>query len=148
MAKEIIIQDIIIPTSSSPCDSWRAYFKKLKEKFGAVNARMIWLKTWEVNGSASCTTNANFNKWLKQNDIDVSSAATRAVADISQVGGNILGFGKTMTKAMMIGVPATLGVVVLMILIFLFRVSKEAKITDLAALHPAGRAAKLSGILK
>ena len=147
MAKEVIIQDIIIPGSSPPCDTWKAYYKKLNGKFGKVNARMIWLKTWEINGSSSCTTNADFNKWLKQNDIDVSSAATRAVADISQIGGNILGFGKTMTKVLMIGVPVTLGVVVLLILFFMVKTAREAKPSDLAMLHPAGRAAKMGGAI-
>ena len=41
-----VIQDIIIPEKSSECSEWISYFKKLEEKFGAENAKTIWLKTW------------------------------------------------------------------------------------------------------
>lgn len=137
-----------IPEPGSPCDLWKAYFKKLKSEVGAENAKMLWLVTWGKNGSASCTTNPDFNRWLKKNRIDVSNAATRAVADVSAIGENILGFGKNMTKVLSFGVPILLGGVTIVILIVLFNTAKKADLSDVAALTPAGRAAKLSGGLK
>ena len=76
-----VIQDIIIPEKSSECSEWISYFKKLEEKFGAENAKTIWLKTWQVNGStAACTSRPDFNAFFKKQDIDVTNIATSAVA--------------------------------------------------------------------
>ena len=137
-----------VPEQGSPCDLWKAYFKKLKSEVGAENAKMLWLVTWDKNGSTSCTTSPDFNKWLKRNEIDVSSAATRIVADVSAIGGNILGLSKNMTKLLSFGLPILLGGVTLVILVILFNTAKKADLSDVAALTPAGRAAKLSGGLK
>ncbi len=137
-----------IPDAGSPCELWRAYFNKLKKEVGRNNARVIWLITWDQNGSTSCTTNADFNRWLKQNDIDVSNAATRAVADVSAIGGNILGLGKNLSKILSIGIPVILGGVVVVILVLLFKSSKKMELQDLAALTPAGRAAQIGGGMK
>ena len=135
-----------IPESGSPCDQWRIYFDKLKKEFGADNAKMIWLITWQKNGDLSCTTNAKFNTWLKRNEIDVSTAATRAVADVSEIGSNILGIGKGLTKVIQIGIPVTLGAVFLAILFMLFKTSKDNNLKDVAVMAtPVGRASKLLG---
>lgn len=141
-------KSFFIPESDSPCDLWRAYYDKLLKEVGRNNARTIWLVTWTQNGSTSCTTNADFNRWLKQNEIDVSNAATRAVADVSAIGGNILGLGKSLSKVLSIGVPVLLGGVVVVILILLLKSSKKMELQDLAALTPAGRMAQLSGGMK
>ena len=147
MAIEIEIKkkQFLIPESGDPCDLWRAYFTKLKKEVGHENAKMIWLVTWSKNGDVSCTTNADFNRFLQKNQIDVSGAATRAVADVSAIGGNILGLGKNLTKVLSVGVPVALTVVLLLILIMLFNTARKADATDLAMLTPAGRAAKLAG---
>lgn len=136
----IIIQDIIIPEASAQCTEWIVYFDKLEKKFGSSNARNIWLKTWAVHGSTSCTTNPAFLKFTQKNDIDVSNAATRAVADISQIGSNFLGLGKGITKALAVGVPAVMLSVVAIILYFLFKTAKSTDAKDLIALTPAGKA--------
>ena len=120
-----------IPESNSPCEQWRIYFDQLKKELGEVNARLVWLITWQSNGSASCTTNADFNAWLKQNEIDVSSAATRAVADVSSIGGNILGLGKNLTKMISVGVPVVLGLVLLVVLYGLYKTVREVNVGDL-----------------
>ncbi len=137
-----------VPDSGSPCELWRAYFNQLKREVGSNNAKIIWLITWDQNGSSSCTTNAAFNRWLQQNDLDVSSMATRTVADVSAIGGNILGLGKNISQLISIGVPVILGGVVVVILILLFKTSKKMELQDLAALTPAGRAAQLAGGIK
>lgn len=136
----VIIQDIIIPESNSQCTEWIVYFDKLEKKFGESNARNIWLKTWAVHGSTSCTTNPAFLKFTQKNEIDVSNAATRAVADISQIGSNFLGLGKGITKALAVGVPAVMLSVVALILYFLFKTAKTTDAKDLIALTPAGKA--------
>lgn len=143
MAIEIEVKrrKFLIPESGDPCDMWRAYFTKLKKEVGHENAKMLWLITWSQNGSVSCTTNADFNKFLKRNAIDVSSAGTRAVADISAIGGNILGLGKNLTKVLSIGIPIALVSVLVVILIILFNTAKKTDASDVAMLHPAGRAA-------
>lgn len=138
----------LIPQKGDPCALWQGYYNSLKKEIGAENARMIWLITWNENGSSTCTTSAEFNRFLQQNKIDVSSAATRAVADISAMGGNILGLGKTLTKVISIGVPVVLTVVLIGIIIMLIKTAKKADIGDLATITPAGRAAKLTGIIK
>lgn len=137
----VIIQDIIIPEKSSECSEWIVYFKKLSERFGKENAKTIWLKTWQVYGSAmSCTTRPDFNKFFKENDIDVSNLATSAVANVADLGGSIMGFGKGMTKVLMYGVPAVATSIIVVILIVVLRASKNVKPQDLMNLTQAGRA--------
>ena len=114
--------------------------------FGKSNARNIWLITWDASPATFCATNPGFNKWLKKSGIDVSNAATRAVADLSAISGNILGFGKGMTKVIEVGGPILLGGVALVALILFINTAKKRDATDLAMLHPAGRAGKLAGL--
>jgi hypothetical protein len=127
-----------IPDPGSPCDAWKVYFEKLRSQLGKDNAKIIWLATWKANGSLSCTTNDDFNKFLKKNHIDVSVAATRAIADIAEIGENILGLGKTMTRIFKVGVPLVLGSVVLMTLWLLFKATKDSDAVDLALLASGG----------
>ncbi|MFY0689150.1 MAG: hypothetical protein JXQ90_18415 [Cyclobacteriaceae bacterium] len=138
----------IIPESDSPCDLWKSYFTQLKSEMGQENARTIWLVTWGERGAISCTTNPAFNKWLGKEGINVSNAGTRAIADLSSIGSNILGFSKNMTRMISIGAPILLGGISLAILLVLINTAKKSDITDVAALHPVGKAAKLGQGLK
>jgi len=133
----------LIPEAGDPCDFWTSYFAKLRSELGKENAKMIWLITWKTNGSATCTTSPNFNKWLQKNDLDVSNMATRTIADLSEIGGNIFGLGKNLTKILSIGVPVILGVVLIGIIVLLRNSAKNADVTDLAMLTPVGRGLKL-----
>ena len=101
--------------------------------------------TWKSNGSASCTTSPNFNKWLNQNNLDVSNMATRTIADLSEIGGNLFGLGKNLTKILSIGVPIILAVTLIGIIAMLRNTTKNADVSDLAMLTPAGRGIKLLG---
>lgn len=139
-----IIQDIIIPEKSSECSEWISYYKKLDSKFGAENAKTIWLKTWQVNGStASCTTRPDFNAFFKKHDIDVTNLATSAVASVADMGGSLMGLGKGITKMLVYGVPIVLTVVIGAIVYSVVRVAKNATPSDIASLTPQGRAASL-----
>ena len=71
--------------------------------------------------------------------------ATRSIADISEIGGNIFGLGKSLTKILSIGVPVILTITLILIVVVLRNSAKDADITDLAMLTPAGRATKLLG---
>lgn len=128
----------LIPDPGSPCDTWRVYFEKLRSQVGKDNAKIIWLMTWEKNGSAKCTTNADFNNFLKKNDIDVSSAATRAIADVSAIGGNILGLGKTMSKMLSIGVPLVFASMLIVVIMLLIKAAKKTDAVDIAMLASGG----------
>ena len=139
-----IIQDIIIPEKSSECSEWISYFKKLEQKFGAENAKTIWLKTWQVNGStATCTTRPDFNAFFRKQDIDVTNLATSTIASAADLGGSILGLGKGFTKVLTYGVPIVLTVVLAAIVYTVVKVSKNATATDIAMLTPQGRVASL-----
>lgn len=135
----------LIPEADDPCDFWTSYYGKLKSELGQDNAKMIWLITWKSNGSSSCTTSPNFNKWLNKNNLDVSNMATRTIADISEIGGNLFGLGKNLTKILSIGVPVILAVVLVGIIVLLRNTSKNTDLTDVAMLTPAGRGLKLLG---
>ena len=135
----------LVPEADDPCDFWTSYFTKLKSELGQENAKMIWLITWKSNGSASCTTSPKFNKWLNQNNLDVSNMATRTIADLSEIGGNIFGLGKNLTKILSIGVPVILAVVLVGVIVLLKNSAKNADVSDLAMLTPAGRGLKLLG---
>ncbi|WP_430409248.1 hypothetical protein [Kordia sp.] len=147
MAIQIQVENqlFLVPEAEDTCDFWTSYYSQLKKKLGKQNAKMIWLVTWKSNGSTFCTTSPTFNKWLKANDLDVSNMATRTIADLSEIGGNILGFGKNMTKILSIGIPILLIVVLIGIVMVLRNSTKNATIKDLAMLTPVGRGAKLLG---
>jgi hypothetical protein len=147
MAIEVNVDNriFLVPEADDPCDFWTSYFAKLKSEIGQENAKMIWLITWKSNGSASCTTSPNFNKWLNQNNLDVSNMATRTIADLSEIGGDIFGLGKNLTKILSIGVPVILAVVLVGVIVLLKNSAKNAEVSDLAMLTPAGRGLKLLG---
>ena len=130
----------VIPEPDSPCELWRSYYAQLARTTGKANARTIWLLTWQQNGSTACTTNPTFNKWLEKNSLDVTNASTRAIADLSDIGGNILGFGKNMTRIVSSGIPIVLGSIALIILILLINAARKSDVNDLAALHPFSKA--------
>lgn len=139
MAEITIDQKIfIIPDSGSACDAWKVYFEKLKDQVGKENARIVWLMTWSKNGSTSCTTNEDFNKFLKKNEIDVSSAATRAIADMSAIGGNILGLGKTLSKVIAIAAPVLFSSIIIIVIMLLVKTARKADVVDLALLASGG----------
>lgn len=133
----------LIPEVDDPCDFWTSYFGKLKSELGKENAKMIWLITWKTNGSTACATSPNFNNWLRKNNLDVSNMATRTIADLSEIGGNLFGLGKNLTKILSIGVPVILGIVLVGIIVLLRNSTKNTDVTDLAMLTPAGRGLKL-----
>lgn len=135
---------LYVPDSSSPCETWKTYFAQLKGAVGKSNARTLWLFTWDQAGDTGCTTSSDFNRWLKANGLDVSNAATRALADVSGLGEHMLGLGKNLTKVVSLGVPVLLAIIVLVVGITLVRVGKNADLGDLAMLTPAGRVAHLS----
>ncbi len=139
-----IIQDIIIPEKGSECSEWISYFKKLETKFEAENAKTIWLKTWQVNGStASCTTRPDFNTFFKKQDIDVTNLATAAVASASDLGSSIMGLGKGLTKILTYGVPIVATAIIATILYTIVKVAKNTTASNVVALTPQGRAASL-----
>lgn len=138
-------RNFLIPEQGDPCDLWTSYFAKLKTSLGKDNAKMVWLVTWNTNGSALCVANPKFKKWMFSNDLDVSNMATRTMADVSEIGGNLFGLGKSLTKILAIGVPVILAVVLVSIVIMLRNSTKNTKISDLALLTPVGRTAKLLG---
>jgi len=139
----VVIQTIIVPESASQCSEWMAYFNKLKEHFGEGNARIIWLKTWQVNGSTSCTSKGDFNTFLKKHQIDVSNAATAAIAGISDLGGDLLGLGKNVSKIIAYGAPILLVAVLATVLYSITRISKNSSVSDLALLTPEGQVVNL-----
>jgi hypothetical protein len=147
MAIQIQVENqiFLVPEGDDTCDFWTSYYQQLKKKLGKQNAKMIWLVTWKSNGSTFCTTSPTFNKWLKANDLDVSNMATRTISDISEIGGNILGFGKNMTKILSIGIPMLLIVVLIGIVMVLKNSTKNVSVKDLAMVSPVGRGAKLLG---
>ncbi len=141
MPIEVHIQNksFLVPEPGDPCELWVGYFNSLKADLGTNNARTIWLVTWKTNGSSSCTTNGKFNAWLVKNKIDVSSAATRAIADASQIGSNFMGLGKNFSKIASIALPATLTMILVIIGLVLWNTAKKADITDIADYPPMGK---------
>lgn len=123
-----------IPEKDSPCDIWKTYFQQLLKAVGRENAKLIWLITWEENGSITCTTKPQFSTWLRKNDLDVSNSATRTLADISQIGQNFLGLGKRLTSVLSIGIPVALAGILVVILIILINTAKGADATTVASI--------------
>ena len=146
MAVELTIKNntFIVPESKDHCELWLSYFKQLKDKVGKENAKMLWLITWQSNGSTSCTTNPDFNTFLKKNGLNVSNASTRAIADFSSIGENLFGLGKNLTKIVSIGVPVTLGVVLFALLVMVVKTAKNSDALEVVKVAtPVGRATTL-----
>ena len=137
----------IIPGKDSPCNAWQHYYSQLRKAFGKQFAASAWLLTWQKNGSQLCTTDAAFNKWLVSNQIDVSTTATRAVADLSDIGSNILGTGKSLSSVVS-ALPKILlfgGISVLLLFIYLVFNSiknQQLSLSDIAGIHPTTLLAK------
>ena len=134
----------VIPEKDSPCGLWKSYFNKLKFEVGKDHAKMIWLLTWGELKNSSCPTNPEFNKWLKSNDMEVANAGQRAIADLSQIGGNVLGLGKKLTNLLSNGLPIVTVIVVVIGLILIWNTVKESSVIDVAEITPMGRTAKLA----
>ena len=146
MAVEIKVKNrkFHVPESDDSCNLWTSYFKQLKEATGHENAKMLWLLTWKSNGSKLCSTNAEFNRFLKKNDIDVSSATTRAIADLSAIGGNLFGLGKKLTKTVSVGLPMALVVILAAVLFVLLKTAKNVDAMDvIEKATPMGRINKM-----
>lgn len=134
----------LVPESSDPCSVWERYFNKLKEETGTDNAKMLWLLTWKHNSSTSCTMNADFNRFLKQNDIDVSNAATRAIADFSAIGNNLFGLGKNITKMATLALPIVSAILLMTFLYFIIKTAKNNDVKDLLEMsNPVGNLKKM-----
>jgi len=147
MAIAIKIEEghFLLPESNDPCSLWISYYQKLVKEVGKNNARMLWLITWKSNGAISCATNPTFNRWLLKNELDISNMATRTIADLSEIGGNVLGMGKNLTKILSIGIPVVLAVILVSVIVIIRNSSKNVDLEDLAMLTPAGRSLKLLG---
>ncbi|WP_025741900.1 hypothetical protein [Aquimarina pacifica] len=145
MPIEVKIKNLsfLVPESNDPCEVWVAYFNSLKKSVGITNARMLWMLTWKSNGASTCTTNGDFNTWLKKNSIDVSSAATRAIADVTEIGSNFMGMSKNLSKVASVAIPATLLLILASIGVILWNTSKKVDVADIAMLTPVGRSISL-----
>lgn len=144
MALQISVENhfFLIPEADDPCEFWTSYFVKLKKELGQDNAKMIWLITWKTNGATTCTTSPRFNAWLLSNDLDVTTMATRSIADLSEIGGNLFGLGKNLTKLLSIGVPVVLTLLLVGVLMVLRNSTKSATLQDAISLLPGGNVLK------
>ena len=141
MAFQLDIQDkrFTIPESGDPCELWISYFEQLKKTVGLSKARMVWLVSWKTNGAMSCTTSPSFITWMQKNKIDVSSAATRAIADATTIGSNFMGLGKNLSNVVAIGVPISLGIALLVLGRIVWNTSTNVDLVDIASLTPTGK---------
>jgi len=145
MSKLINIDGIalVIPEKDDPCDLWIAYFERLQKFVGKAQAKTLWLITWKSNGKTSCTTRPSFNSWLSKQGLDVSNLATRTVADLSAIQGNLFGLGKNLTKVLAIGVPLILIALLLGVFMVGKKVVSDVELDDLPSLAPLSKAQKL-----
>lgn len=142
---QIDSHSFIIPQSSDACELWTSYYDKLKQVLGKSHAKSLWLITWKQNGSQTCVIQPSFNRWMKKENLNVSNLATQSIADLSEIGQNIFGLGKSLSKVIAIGVPIVLGILLLIAISIIYRSSKEIDIQDIAMATPIGRTTKLLG---
>lgn len=142
------INNIAIPISDSPCQSWKNYYHELEREYGAENAQEGWLYTWEKDGNTDCTKSREFNRWASENNIAVADGIDQAIVGVSSIGQNILnGIGTMTGLAPKVGVAVALGGTALG-LYLLYKFAREVKPADVVSALPQGRAAKLLGGLK
>jgi len=145
MSKILTIDGIslVVPQKDDPCDLWITYFDRLQQAVGKSHAKTVWLITWQSQGAISCTTRPAFNSWLSRKGLEVSNLATRTIADVSAIQGNLFGLGKSLTKVLAVGVPLLL----VAILVGVFVVGKKAVTSadqiDITDLTPLTKATKL-----
>ena len=143
----VINQTLLVPESGSPCEAWKTYFDQLKSMVGTDYARQLWLYTWDFEGASACTSDPHFSKWLLKHDLDVTNVATRALADFSEVGSNVLGLGKTLTGMTRYAVPALLILTLLLVVYLVPKLSKSESLSQMAMLTPYGRGAAMAKTL-
>lgn len=136
---EIDNKRFIVPENGDPCELWIGYYNQLQKAVGSSKARMLWLVSWKANGDVSCTTSPSFLSWMQKNRVDVSSAATRAIADATTIGSNFMGLGKNMSKVLAYGVPISLAMALLIVLRVLWNSSLDTSLVDITALTPQGK---------
>ena len=123
---------LIIPEKGSSCSLWESYYEELKQVTGKKNAKVLWLVTWKENGSSACLVKSGFVAWLNSHDLDVTNAATNAIADLSDIGDNLLGLGKGLTRLIRTGAPVALAIATVLMLFTAFRTAKSIDLTALA----------------
>jgi len=145
MSKVLTVDTIalVVPQKDDPCDLWITYFDRLQQAVGKSHAKTLWLMTWQSQGASSCTTRPAFNTWLSKKGLDVSNLATRTIADVSAIQGNLFGLGKSLTKVLAIGVPILLIAVLVGVFIIGKRAVVDADDIDINALSPLGKVTKL-----
>ena len=150
MAFKITVNNtqFLVPTSSDPCELWRGFYIDLKRKVGPVNARKVWLFVWSYNGSDLCTTSTGFNRFLKANKIDVSSAATRSFAHLVKTGENFLSLSSGLTKALSVAIPITLAAALIIAIVIAFNLSRQKNLSNLTSLASGGKLSGLKALVK
>ncbi len=131
---------LVIPQQQDPCPLWQQYFRQLQAMVGKQRAKVLWLVTWQANGRAICTTEASFNQWLTQQQIDVSTTVSRNIAQLGTVGENLLGLSVGVSNVLRLAIPTVLVFVLLLLGYWVWNVSRTTSPLELASLAtPMGR---------
>lgn len=59
-----------IPSNQSTSQEWLNWYDSLKGRYGAKNARIVWLEAWRKHGSTEANT-SSFRKEMEGNGIDI-----------------------------------------------------------------------------
>jgi hypothetical protein len=112
------IKNILIPDSDSNSTEWITYFKNLKQKAGVINAKVDFLKTWELQGNTSLKNDTEFVEYFKKYNMDFGSAIYDITSNVLEIGDSVLGMPKKVMKtaritalislSLLIGIPTLL----------------------------------------
>jgi hypothetical protein len=73
MTSEIKIGNIIVPNVESSIKTWANYYYSLKKLGGVINAKKIFIETFDSEGNDDIKENEEFQTFLTQNKINLDA---------------------------------------------------------------------------
>tara|TARA_R100000697_G_scaffold10758_1_gene16474 strand:+ start:211 stop:660 length:450 start_codon:yes stop_codon:yes gene_type:complete len=141
-------RNINVPEENAQKSDWKTYLAKLRNEFPRDRANELFLITWRFNGTFSYTTDSDFNNYFKKKGILLPSDTAKAIASVKDVGSSLFDIVGMTINIAKYGIPIVGGITLILVLYFLFNVSKKGNVSDLAMLTPQGRALKMGKLLK
>ena len=118
-----LVDGVLVPGSSDPCDSWITYHKTLENKFGG-DAKSIFVMSWGHAGSSSCSLDRTFSHYFEKQGIDTGNFLTDVAGGAIELGSDIFGIFGGAAKALRIVVPIAIVGVTAMFLYMMYRNAK------------------------
>jgi len=132
----------IIPTKTSPSQSWVEWHKAMKNRYGKKQANILFVKAWELRGGAGTSASTNeLRTYMADNDVVLDTSTMESITDATLTGFDSIGDLFTIGKYAVI----TVGVIVVGGLgLLVYNIAKQPfkAVGSVSNLTPIGKATK------